>query len=167
MFILNNVSASVGSVLKPAGFDAAQGIISVAYLKDATDPDWKDGKDMKAWNAFMDKYAPDVDRSDPSTVYAYTVARTMVQVLKQCSNDLTRANIMRQAANLKSLDPLMLLPGISVNTSSTDFAPIRLLQLVRFEGIDLETVVSPPAPDLRPVRTSWLSSLPRLAPEDF
>ncbi len=134
MFFLNNVSASVGSVLKPAGFDAAQGTISAAYLKDATDPEWKSDKDMKEWTAFMDKYAPDADKSDASTVYGYTVARTMVQVLKQCGNDLTHANIMKQAANLKNVDPGMLLPGITINTSANNFAPIRQLQLIRFKG---------------------------------
>ena len=134
MFFLNNVSASVGSVLKPAGFDAAQGIISAAYLKDATDPEWKSDKDMKEWTAFMNKYAPDADKSDASTVYGYAVARTMVQVLKQCGNDLTRANIMKQAANLKNVDPGMLLPGITINTSANNFAPIRQLQLIRFKG---------------------------------
>ena len=134
MFFLNNVSASVGSVLKPAGLDHAQGIISAAYLKDATDPEWKNDKDMKEWNAFMEKYAPDADKSDGSTVYAYAVARTMVQVLKQCGNDLTRANIMKQAASLKNFDPGLLLPGITINTSSNNFAPIRQLQLIRFEG---------------------------------
>ena len=134
MFILNNVSASVGSVLKPAGLDASQGIISAAYLKDATDPEWKNDKDMKDWNAFMNKYAPDADRSDASTVYAYAVARTMVQVLEQCGNDLTRANVMKQAANLKNYDPGLLLPGIKINTSATNFAPIQQLQLTRFEG---------------------------------
>ncbi|HMM87642.1 ABC transporter substrate-binding protein [Bradyrhizobium sp.] len=133
MFFLNNVSASVGSVLKPAGFDAAQGIISAAYLKDATDPEWKSDKDMKQWNAFMNKYAPDVDKSDAATVYGYAVARTMVQVLKQCGNDLTRANVMKQAANLKNFDPGMLLPGITINTSVNNFAPIRQLQLIRFK----------------------------------
>jgi branched-chain amino acid transport system substrate-binding protein len=134
MFILNNVSASVGSVLKPAGFDAAQGIISAAYQKDATDPEWKDDKDMKEWSAFMDKYAPATDKADASTIYAYSAARTMVQVLKQCGNDLTRANVMKQAANLKNFDPGMLLPGITINTSPTDYAPLKQLQLIRFEG---------------------------------
>ena len=134
MFILNNVSASVGSVLKPAGLDASQGIISAAYLKDETDPEWKSDKDMKEWNAFMDKYAAGTDKSDASTIYAYAVARTMVQVLKQCGNDLTRANIMKQAANLKNFDPGMLLPGIDINTTPTNFAPIRQLQLMRFKG---------------------------------
>jgi branched-chain amino acid transport system substrate-binding protein len=134
MFILNNVSASVGTVLKPAGFDASQGIISAAYQKDATDPEWKDDKDMKEWSAFMDKYAPGTDKADAFTIYAYSVARTMVQVLKQCGNDLTRANVMKQAASLRNFDPGMLLPGIEINTSPTDYAPLKQLQLIRFEG---------------------------------
>ncbi len=134
LFILNNVSASVGSVLKPAGFDASQGIISAAYQKDATYPEWKDDKDMKDWNAFMDKYAPGTDKADAFTVYAYSVARTMVQVLKQCGNDLTRANVMKQAASLRNFDPGLLLPGITINTSPTDYAPLKQLQLIRFEG---------------------------------
>jgi branched-chain amino acid transport system substrate-binding protein len=133
LFFLNNVSASVGSVLKPAGLDHAQGIISAAYLKDATDPEWKDNQDMKEWSAFMDKYAPEADKSDASTVYAYAVSRTMVHVLKQCGNDLTRANIMKQAASLKNFDPGLLLPGITINTSASNFAPIAQLQLIRFK----------------------------------
>ena len=91
-------------------------------------------KDMREWKAFMDKYAPDADKSDGSTVYAYAVARTMVQVLKQCGNDLTRANIMKQAASLKNFDPGLLIPGITINTSPDNFAPIRQLQLIRFDG---------------------------------
>ena len=134
MFILNNVSSSVGSVIKPAGFDRAQGIISAAYLKDPTDPQWKTDPEMKAWNAFMDKYLPSADKSDADNVYAYAVARTMVQVLKQCGNDLTRANIMKQAANLRDYDPGILLPGIKINTSPTEFAPIQQLQLMQFKG---------------------------------
>ncbi len=134
LFLLNNVSASVGGVLKPAGFDSAQGIISAAYLKDATNPEWKDAPDMKAWNEFMDKYLPQGDKTDASNVYAYVVARTLVHVLKQCGNDLTRANIMKQAASLKDFDPGLLLAGITVNTSPTDFAPIQQLQLMKFEG---------------------------------
>jgi branched-chain amino acid transport system substrate-binding protein len=134
MFFLNNVSASVGSVLKPAGFDASQGIISAAYLKDATDPEWNNDMEMKEWTAFMDKYASNYDKADGSTVYAYAVARTMARVIQQCGSDLTRANIMKQAANLKDFDPGMLLPGITINTSPTDYAPLQQLQLMRFEG---------------------------------
>jgi branched-chain amino acid transport system substrate-binding protein len=134
MFILNNVSASVGSVLKPAGFEASQGIISATYLKDSTDPEWKTSADMKDWNAFMDKYAASYDKSDAFTGYGYAIARTMVQVLKQCGNDLTRANVMKQAANLKDFRTEVLLPGIRINTSPTSFAPISQLQLQVFKG---------------------------------
>ena len=134
LHILNNVSASIGSVMKPAGFEHAQGIISAAYLKDATDPQWESGADMKAWNAFMDRYMPGVDKSDSGYIYGYSVTRTMVQVLKQCGDDLTRENIMKQAADLKDFAPGLLLPGISVNTSPTDFAPIEQLQLMKFAG---------------------------------
>jgi branched-chain amino acid transport system substrate-binding protein len=134
LHILNNVSASIGSVLKPAGFEHAQGIVSAAYLKDAADEQWKNDADMKAWNAFMDKYVPDGDKKDSSHIYAYSVTRTMVQVLKQCGDDLTRENIMKQAANLRNFEPGLLLPGIAVNTSPTDFAPIEQLQLMKFAG---------------------------------
>lgn len=134
MFILNNVSASVGAVLEPAGLDASQGIVSAAYMKDLTDPKWNSAADVKEWSAFMDKYAPDADKSDAATAVGYAVARTFVQVLKQCGDDLSRENIMKQAANLKNFDPGLLLPGITINTSAEDFAPIEQLQLMRFEG---------------------------------
>jgi branched-chain amino acid transport system substrate-binding protein len=131
---LNNVSASIGSVIKPAGFAAAQGIISSAYLKDPTDPQWKDDPGMKAWNAFLDKYYPDANRADASVVYAYTVAQGLVYVLKNCGNDLTRANVMKQAASIRDLQLPLLLPGIKVNTSATDFAPLSQLQLMKLKG---------------------------------
>jgi branched-chain amino acid transport system substrate-binding protein len=131
---LNNVSASIGSVIKPAGFDAAQGIISSAYLKDPTDPQWKDDPGMKAWNAFLDKYYPDANRADASVVYGYTVAQGLVYVLKNCGNDLTRANVMKQAASIRDLQLPLLLPGIKVNTSATDFAPLSQLQLMKLKG---------------------------------
>ncbi|KRR19448.1 ABC transporter substrate-binding protein [Bradyrhizobium retamae] len=134
LFILNNVSSSVGGVIKPAGFDKAQGIISAAYLKDPTDPQWKDDPEMKLWTAFMDKYLPNADKSDANNVYAYAVARTMVQVLRHCGDDLSRDNVMKHAANLRDYDPGLLLPGIKVNTSPTEFAPIQQLQLMRFKG---------------------------------
>ncbi len=134
LHILNNVSASIGSVLKPAGFDHAQGIVSAAYLKDATDVQWKNDADMKAWNAFMDKYLPDGDKSDANYIYGYSVTRTMAHVLKKCGDDLTRENVMKQAASLKDFDPGLLLPGILINTSATDFAPIEQLQLMKFAG---------------------------------
>ena len=134
LHLLNNVSASIGSVLKPAGLDHAQGIVSAAYLKDATDQQWKNDADMKAWNAFMDKYIPDGDKSNSSSIYGYSVARTMVQVLRQSGDDLTRETVMKQAANLNNFEPGLLLPGIAINTSPTDFAPIEQLQLMKFAG---------------------------------
>ncbi|HTO61155.1 MAG TPA: ABC transporter substrate-binding protein [Bradyrhizobium sp.] len=131
---LNNVSASVSAAIKPAGFENAQGIISSVYLKDPTDAQWKDDPDVKTWNAFLDKYYPDANRSDANVMYGYAVAQTMVQVLKQCGDDLTRANVMKQAASLRNFEVRGLLPGVKINTSATDFAPISQLQLERFKG---------------------------------
>lgn len=131
---LANVSLSVGSVIKPAGVENAQGIISSAYLKDPTDPQWKDDAGIKEFFAFLDKYYPDANRSDAALVYGYTVAQTLEQVLKQCGDDLTRDNVMKQAASLNDLGLGGLLPGIKINTSASDFAPIEQLQLERFEG---------------------------------
>ncbi len=134
LHFLNNVSASIGSVIKPAGMEASQDIISSAYLKDPTDPQWKDDPGMKGWNAFLDKYFPEADRSDASVMYAYTVAQGLAYVLKNCGDDLTRENIMKQAASIKNLELPGLLPGIKVNTSATDFAPISSVQLMKFKG---------------------------------
>jgi branched-chain amino acid transport system substrate-binding protein len=131
---LNNVSASVGSVMKPAGFEAGQDIISSAYLKDPTDAQWKDDAGMKEWNVFLDKYYPEANRADGSVMFGYTVAQGLVQVLKQCGDNLTRENVMKQAASLKNLELGGLLPGVKVNTSATDFAPISQLQLMKFKG---------------------------------
>jgi branched-chain amino acid transport system substrate-binding protein len=131
---LNNVSVSIGSVIKPAGMEASQGIISSQYLKDPTDPQWKEDAGMKGWNAFLDKYFPEADRADASVMYGYTVAQGLVYVLKNCGNDLTRENIMKQAASIKNLELPGLLPGIKVNTSATDFAPISQIQLMKFKG---------------------------------
>jgi len=132
--ILNNVANSVGGVLKPVGLDKAKGILSTAYYKDPTDPKWQNDKDFKEWAAFMDKYYPDGDKSNSFTVYAYIVSQLMVQVLRQAGDDLTRANIMHQAANLHDLELGMLLPGIKVNTSPTDFRPVKQMQMERFDG---------------------------------
>jgi branched-chain amino acid transport system substrate-binding protein len=131
---LNNVSASVSATIKPAGLENSQDIISSAYLKDPTDPQWKDDADIKAWNAFLDKYYPEADRTDLNVIYGYTVAQTMVQVLKQCGDDLTRANVMKQAASLRDFTVRGLLPGVKINTSPSDFAPISQLQLQKFKG---------------------------------
>src|ERR1700712_1648591 len=134
MHFLNNVSASIGSVIRPAGPENAQGIISSAYLKDPTDPQWKNDAGMKAWNEFLDKYYPEANRADTSVMYAYTVAQGLVHVLKACGDNLTRENIMKQAASIKDLELGGLLPGIKVNTSATDFAPLSQLQLEVFKG---------------------------------
>jgi branched-chain amino acid transport system substrate-binding protein len=134
LHILNNVGASVGSVLRPAGLDKSQGIVSAAYLKDVTDPQWADDAGMKTFLEFMAKDFPDGDKLDNSVVVAYGAAQTLVQVLTQCGDNLTRENIMKEAANLKDFRTEMLLPGIKINTSATDFAPISQLQLQRFKG---------------------------------
>ena len=131
---LNNVSTSVGAVMRPAGLEASQGIITTAYLKDATDPQWTSWPDMVAWNAFMDKYLPQGDKSSSYHVYAYAVSSTLIEVLKHCGDDLTRANIMTQAANLRDLEVPLLLPNIKVNTSPTNFYPIQSVRLQRFRG---------------------------------
>jgi len=134
MHLLNNVSVSVGSVMKPAGFAASQDILSTGYLKDPTDPTWKDDAALKEWAAFMDKYYPEGDKTSSFTVYGYAVAKTLEQTLKQCGDDLTRANVMKQAASLKNFEIGVLLPGIKINTSPTDFAPIKQMQMMRFKG---------------------------------
>ncbi|WP_426421085.1 ABC transporter substrate-binding protein [Bradyrhizobium genosp. A] len=134
LHFLNNVSASIGSVIKPAGFENAQGIISSQYFKDPTDPQWKNDASMKAWNEFLDKYYPEANRADASVMYGYIVSQGLVQVLKACGDDLTRANVMKQAASLRDFEPGGLLPGVKVNTSPTDFAPLSQLQLERFKG---------------------------------
>jgi branched-chain amino acid transport system substrate-binding protein len=132
--LLNNVSSSIGAVMKPAGFENGQGIISAAYLKDAADPQWDNDAGMKAFLDFLAKDFPDGNKLDGSVIVGYGVAQTMVQVLKQCGDDLTRENVMKQAANLKDFRTEVLLPGVMINTSPTDFAPISQLQLQRFKG---------------------------------
>jgi branched-chain amino acid transport system substrate-binding protein len=131
---LNSVSSSITATIKPAGFDNAQGIITAEYLKDPTDPQWKDDTEIKAWNAFLDKYYPEANRADAFVIYGYAVAQSMVQVLKQCGDDLTRANVMKQAASMHDDVVAGLLPGVKINTSPSDFAPISQLQLARLKG---------------------------------
>ncbi len=134
LHFLNNVSASVGAVMKPAGFDASQGIISSAYLKDPTDPQWKNDPGMKAWNEFLDKYYPEANRADGTVIYAYTEAQTLVYVLNACGDNLTRENVMKQAASIRALELDGLLPGIKINTSATNFVGISQVQLMRFKS---------------------------------
>ncbi|MHC2783728.1 branched-chain amino acid transport system substrate-binding protein [Bradyrhizobium liaoningense] len=134
LHFLNNVSGSIGSVIKPAGFENAQDIISSQYFKDPTDAQWKDDKAMIGWNEFLDKYYPEANRADASVMYGYIVSQGLVHVLKACGDNLTRENIMKQAASIRDFEPAGLLPGIKVNTSASDFAPLSQLQLIRFKG---------------------------------
>ena len=134
LHILNNVSTSVSAVLKPAGLEKAADIVTSAYHKDPTDPQWQNSKEYKDWLAWMQKYNPNADLASTFNVYAYSVAQTLVQVLKQCGGDLTRENVMKQAANLKNFELPMLLPGIQINTGPDDFAPIKQMQLQKFDG---------------------------------
>jgi branched-chain amino acid transport system substrate-binding protein len=132
MYFQSNVGASVGSVLQPAGFENAQGILSAAYAKDGADAQWDNDEGMKKFYAFLAKYAPEANRADASVVFGYGQAQTMVQVLKQAGDNLTRDNIMKQAASLKNFAPDTLLPGVTINTSASDFYPIEQLQMMRF-----------------------------------
>jgi branched-chain amino acid transport system substrate-binding protein len=134
LHILNNVSASIGSVIKPAGFDNSQGIVSAIYAKDVTDPAWKDDPGIKKFDEFLTKYFPEANRIDAFVMYGYNVAQTMVHTLKQAGDNLTRENVMKEAANLKNVELEGLLPGIKLNTSPTNFAPITQVQLVRLKG---------------------------------
>ena len=134
LHLLTNVSASVGSVIKPAGFENSQGIISAAYAKDGADSQWDNDPGMKKFLAFLDKYHPEGNKIDGSVVYGYGAAQTLVKVLEMCGDNLTRENVMKQAASLKDFTPDTLLPGVKINTSATDFAPISQLQLMRFKG---------------------------------
>ena len=131
---LNNVSSSLSTVLKPAGLEASKGLITALYMKEVTDPKWRNDKGFLEWVAWMKKYYPEGALDDQANGYAYNVAILMTHVLKQCGNDLSRENIMRQAASIKDLELPLLIPGIKVNTSATDFAPIEQEQLARFDG---------------------------------
>jgi branched-chain amino acid transport system substrate-binding protein len=131
---LNNVSASVAAVMKPAGFDNAQGIITAAYIMDATDKAWDNNEEMKAWRAWMDKNMPQANKADLNHIYGYAVAALMTETLKRCGNEMTRANLMKQAASFQKYRVPLLLPGITVSTSATDFYPIQAVQLQRFKG---------------------------------
>jgi branched-chain amino acid transport system substrate-binding protein len=134
LHLVTNVSVSVGAVMQPAGFAAAQGVLSADYRKDGADAQWKNDDGMKKWSAFLDKYMPGVDRSDNSLIYGYGAAQTLVKVLEMCGDDLTRANVMKQAASLKDFAPDTLLPGVKISTSATDYAPIKQLRMMRFKG---------------------------------
>jgi ABC-type branched-subunit amino acid transport system substrate-binding protein len=134
LHILSSIGNSVGATLKPAGLENAKDLVSDFYLKDATDPKWADDAGYKTWAAFMDKYLPDADKQDQGYVAGASLAAMTAQVLKQCGNELTRENVMKQAANLHEFTVPMLLPGITCNTSSTDFAPVKQVQMAKFDG---------------------------------
>ncbi|MDP3159124.1 MAG: ABC transporter substrate-binding protein [Reyranella sp.] len=131
---LNNVSASVGSVMKPAGFENSQGIITAQYLMDPTDKQWDSTDDMKAWVVWMDKWMPGANKADANHVFGFAVATLMHETLKKCGDDLTRENVMRQAANFQKYKLPMLIPGITINTSPTDYYPIQSVKLASFKG---------------------------------
>ncbi|MDR3534980.1 MAG: ABC transporter substrate-binding protein [Acetobacteraceae bacterium] len=134
MFFLTNASISAAAVMQPAGAENGTGVISAGYQKDPTDPAWKDDAGMNEWRAFMAKYMPGADLSDGGYVYAYGVSATLLQMLKQCDGNFSHENIMKQAANLHDVEIPTLLPGIKVNTSPTDFRPIKAMQLERWDG---------------------------------
>jgi ABC-type branched-subunit amino acid transport system substrate-binding protein len=134
LHILNTVGSAVGAVLQPAGLDKSIGIITAKYYKDPSDPQWQSDPAFKEWLAWMQRYNPEGNLSDYYNVLGYNLAMTMVHVLRQCGDDLSRENIMRQAANIHGLTLPMLLPGVTINTSPTDYRPLKQARLVRFDG---------------------------------
>ena len=133
LHLLNNVSSSVSSTLKPAGFDCSKGLITAQYMKDPTDPQWVETEGYKEWSAWMDANLPDADRGDVNYAFGYNASKLLHHTLQNCE-DMTRAGIMACAANIKDLQLPMVLPGITVNTSPTDFYPIQAAQLSKFDG---------------------------------
>ena len=134
VFILNYMASSIATALKPAGLENALGVITAAFLKDANDPAWKDERATKDWQAFVDKYNRAGGKDDSAAVFGYAAAETLAQVLKQCGNDLSRENVMKQAAALKDYQGSVLLPGIKISTGPWNFRPIKQLRLVQFDG---------------------------------
>ncbi|MDP6353173.1 MAG: ABC transporter substrate-binding protein [Alphaproteobacteria bacterium] len=137
---LNSVSASVKTVLEPAGLNKAEGILSTIYLKDPTDPQWADSPDFQAWSKWMDDYYPDGNKGDTFNGYAYAVANTLAHVLERCGDDLTRANLMKVASSITALELPMMLPGITITTGPDDFYPLEQMQMVRFNGVKWEEI---------------------------
>jgi branched-chain amino acid transport system substrate-binding protein len=134
LFFMSSNASSVGMIINPTGPEKAVGILTTVYQKDPTDPAWIDDPGTKEWRAFLTKYVPEGDQTDSANLYAYNLGLTLVQVLKQCGNDFSRSNIMRQALNLHDFEIPTLLPGITVNTSPTNYHPIRQMQLERWNG---------------------------------
>ena len=131
---MTSVSISVAGVMKPVGFDKTQGILSTRYFLDPYDPAHAETKAIKDWQAFMKEYYPEGDRKNAFNVYGYLVAQTLEHVLRRAGNDLSRENIMKQAASLKDFAPAAMVPGITLNTSSTDYRPVESMELIRFKG---------------------------------
>jgi len=140
LHLLNSVSSSVGAVLKPAGLENAKDIISAQYFKDPTDPRFHNDPSYQDWLTWMQEYYPDGDLLSGLNVYSYCVAQTLVHVLEQAGDELTHANIMRQAANIQNLELPMLLPGIKVNTSPADYFPLEAMQLYQFNGTNWQAI---------------------------
>jgi len=134
VFLLNDAAASIGTALGPAGVENSSGVISATFLKDPSDPAWKDDPAINDWLSFMDKYYPNGDKGSSAALYGYAAAETLAQALQQCGDDLSRENVMRQAASLKDFQPAVLLPGIKINTGPDDFRPIKQMRLVQFDG---------------------------------
>jgi branched-chain amino acid transport system substrate-binding protein len=134
LHFLSNTAATIGAVIKPAGFEYSQGIISAAFMKDATDPRWKEDPGMTKFDEFLKQYMPGADRSDAYIMYGYNTAQTMAAVLKNAGDDLTRANVMKEAANMKNVEVDGVPPGVKINTTPTNYAPVSQLQLMRIKG---------------------------------
>jgi branched-chain amino acid transport system substrate-binding protein len=134
VLVLVNAASSIANALRPAGLENAIGVISTTFLKDTGDTTWKQDPAIKEWSAFMDKYYPDGDKDDSYALFGYAAAETLLQVLTQCGDDLSRENIMKQAASLKNYQSTIVLPGISINTGPADFRPIEQMRLVQFDG---------------------------------
>jgi ABC-type branched-subunit amino acid transport system substrate-binding protein len=134
VFILNYMSSSIATALKPAGAENALGVITATFLKDANDPTWKDDQAVKDWQTYIEKYNRAGGKDDSAAVFGYAAAETLAQVLKQSGNDLSRDNIMKQATALKDYQGSILLPGIKISTGPWDFRPIKHLRLVQFDG---------------------------------
>jgi branched-chain amino acid transport system substrate-binding protein len=132
--LLNNASASIASALRPAGLENSIGVISTSFLKDAGDPAWQDDNSMKEFSSFMDKYYPEGDKEDSNSIFGYAAAEALAQVLKQCGDDLSRENVVRQSQSLKNFQSSVLRPGITMNTSPDDFRLIKQMRLVQFDG---------------------------------
>jgi branched-chain amino acid transport system substrate-binding protein len=134
IFILNDMAASIATALRPAGLENSVGVISASFLKDVNDPVWKDDPAIRDWPSFIKRYDPGGDKDDSAALYGYAAAETLVRVLTQCGDDLSRENVMRQAAALNEYQGSLLLPGITISTGRGDFRPIKRMRLVQFDG---------------------------------